>query len=817
MNPLLGETLAGRYRVDAPLGRGGMAEVYKVWDERRAVHLAMKVLREDLAQDRIFLRRFQREAQTLEKLQHPNIVRFYGLDRDGLLAFMLMDYVEGTTLRADIFQADGKPFSLDETMAVLKPVSSALHYAHGQGRVHCDVKPGNIMRKRNGDVLLADFGIARMTDGATATMVGAGTPAYMAPEQVRGEDPSPQTDIYALGVVLYEMLTGGERPFTGEQATISGTTGEKVRWEQTHLNPPDARRFNRDLSAGAAALLQACLSKDPSGRPASVLDVQNRLVSAEAVPEAAIEERPEDLPTILEPEPPQVEFLPQAPLAELEDGIPTTLEPEEPQEALPSAALAPDPVDPVEEQEKLQQLQHSVARLYQDAPRGIRPAAASRKPQTGSLLENVKAFFATASTGMTQPTTTRWLLSLLAAFLAAALLTYIRLSRQYLTGDVFLRNLMLSPWTGLLLGISQAFALRMDLRRSALWSAGTGLAFLTGAVTDLPPVSWLVAGTAMSLVQTLLIRKPFRQVWPWIPASMLAFALPELLMYSPQVSLEYSTRLVFSCFKIHFCGHSGTIASFFRLALSIYLTSVIYGLVSLPVVKCLLPRAPERTEMGPLASLSGGKNSMKAALEAGLACLAAAFKQDALRWLGFSTIPFALLFAALVFPVSYGRMIHGLMSSNHLVRWTIICLGLTLGAVRAYLLRLKLWEGAVLTAGFIAGLYLTQEIDFSPFAFLLIGAGLGFVEAFLLDRTLKTSWRRILETALLVELIGLTADILTWGSYENRRMLGERVFIPVFTRIRLVLPAALQYGLLYAFTDLPSALSIMKGTRYEED
>jgi serine/threonine-protein kinase len=280
MNPLLGRTLAGRYRVEAPIGRGGMAEVYKVWDEQRAAHLALKMLREDIAQDRIFLRRFKREAQTLANLQHPNIVRFYGLEQDGLLAFMLMDYVEGTTLRAEIFQADGTPIPLERTIDIIRPICSALHYAHGQGRVHCDVKPGNIMLKRNGDVLLADFGIARMTDAATATMIGAGTPAYMAPEQVKGQDPTPRTDIYALGVVLYEMLTGGERPFTGERAEVTGTTGEKVRWEQMHLDPPDPRRFNPDLDEKVGELITACLAKDPGERPGFVLELLNQLAGA---------------------------------------------------------------------------------------------------------------------------------------------------------------------------------------------------------------------------------------------------------------------------------------------------------------------------------------------------------------------------------------------------------------------------------------------------------------------------------------------------------------------------------------------------------
>ena len=213
-----------------------MAEVYKVWDSKRGVHLAMKLMHEDLALDNVFLRRFKREARTLEKLQHPNIVRFYGLEQEGRLVFMLMDFVDGESLKHRIFDARG-PIPLDEVYEVIQPVCQALRYAHGEGFVHADVKPGNIMIDKTGRVLLSDFGIARMTESSTVTMAGAGTPAYMAPEQARGETPLIQTDIYALGIVLYEMVTG-ERPFTGELATISGTSGEKTRWEQMNLNPP---------------------------------------------------------------------------------------------------------------------------------------------------------------------------------------------------------------------------------------------------------------------------------------------------------------------------------------------------------------------------------------------------------------------------------------------------------------------------------------------------------------------------------------------------------------------------------------------------
>ena len=277
MNPLLGRILSGRYRVDSTLGRGGMAEVYKVWDEQRTAYLALKLLREDLAQDRLFLRRFKREAQTLSKLQHPNIVRFYGLEQDGLLAFMLMDLVKGTSLRAEIFQLDGSPMSIQRILEIMRSVCSALNYAHQQGMIHCDAKPGNILIEESGKLLVTDFGIARMTDAATATMVGMGTPAYMAPEQVRGLDPTPQTDIYSLGVILFEMLTGGERPFTGERATITGSTSEKVRWEQMKLDPPSLKRWNPDITPELEALVVKCLMKDPVDRYGSVLDLQQEL------------------------------------------------------------------------------------------------------------------------------------------------------------------------------------------------------------------------------------------------------------------------------------------------------------------------------------------------------------------------------------------------------------------------------------------------------------------------------------------------------------------------------------------------------------
>jgi eukaryotic-like serine/threonine-protein kinase len=276
MSDLVGATLSSRYRVDKFLGRGGMADVYKVWDVQRAAVLAMKVLHDDLAEDEVFLRRFRREAQTLAKLTHPNIVRFYEMGKDGELVFMLMEYVDGITVSKARTRL-GKPFTLPQVLGILQPVCSALHFAHRLGLVHCDIKPANIMLDQTGRVLLTDFGIARVSEGATATMVGAGTPAYMSPEQVSGANPSPQTDIYSLGVVLYHLLTGGERPFTGEKATITGTIAEKIRWEQRNLPPPSPRLYNPEITPELEAVILRCLAKDPRKRYTSATDLLSDL------------------------------------------------------------------------------------------------------------------------------------------------------------------------------------------------------------------------------------------------------------------------------------------------------------------------------------------------------------------------------------------------------------------------------------------------------------------------------------------------------------------------------------------------------------
>ena len=234
------------------------------------------MLHEDLALDKVFLRRFKREAETLAKLQHPNIVRFYGFEVEPRQAYMLMGYVSGESLKHKIYDSD-EPMDLEEILDIMRSLCSALGYAHKQGLVHCDIKPGNVIFAADDTPFLTDFGIARLTDPATATMVGAGTPAYMAPEQVRGLHPVPQTDIYALGVMLFELVTGGERPFTGENAPDQGSTSAQVRWEQINLQPPSPRVINQVLSIEMEDIILKCLAKDPDDRYQNASELINAL------------------------------------------------------------------------------------------------------------------------------------------------------------------------------------------------------------------------------------------------------------------------------------------------------------------------------------------------------------------------------------------------------------------------------------------------------------------------------------------------------------------------------------------------------------
>lgn len=283
MADLTGQILGGRYRVETFLGRGGMSEVYKVFDVQRAVYLAMKVLNADLAGDQVFMQRFLQEAQALEMLQHPNIVRFYGLVKASGHAFILMDFIDGLALNK-VIGMKHKSLSIQRILDILQPVCAALYYAHQMGMVHCDIKPANIMIHRNGAVYLADFGIAQMTAVTKQAPISVGTPAYIAPEQLSNQQATPAADIYSLGVVLYEMLTGGQRPFSGESAKTTGSITKKIIWEKQHLPAPSPRKFNSRISPALEAVVLRCLERDPERRFSTTLELLYALQSTISSP-----------------------------------------------------------------------------------------------------------------------------------------------------------------------------------------------------------------------------------------------------------------------------------------------------------------------------------------------------------------------------------------------------------------------------------------------------------------------------------------------------------------------------------------------------
>ena len=260
-----GALLCGRYRLQQSVGRGGMADVYLAFDNKRQAQVAVKILREDLAEDPDFVRRFRREAEALARLDHPNIVRFYGFEQDGPVAFIVMDYIEGATLRRQLLDQHG-PLEIKTLTSILRDLCGALHYAHLNGVVHRDLKPGNVMLKRDGKALLTDFGIARAGAAVTMTAPIMGTPPYMSPEQCEGAEPDARSDIYSLGVLLFEMATG-RRPFTGDEPGLT-ETGTPARIQEAHLRmpPPEPRSLNPKLPAAASAVILRALAKRPADR-----------------------------------------------------------------------------------------------------------------------------------------------------------------------------------------------------------------------------------------------------------------------------------------------------------------------------------------------------------------------------------------------------------------------------------------------------------------------------------------------------------------------------------------------------------------------
>ncbi|HEV8064237.1 MAG TPA: serine/threonine-protein kinase, partial [Acidimicrobiales bacterium] len=262
--PLVGQVLARRYRVEALIGRGGMAEVYRGFDDRLARPVALKVLKESYEGDQGVRRRFGEEARSAAMLSHPNVVGVYDAGDEGGRAFIVMELVPGDTLASRI--ASG---SLDEAFVrrVGGEVLDALAAAHAHGLLHRDIKPANVLLTTEGVAKVADFGIAKAldrpadTEDSTAVSVVLGTPGYLAPERAQGNPASVASDIWSAGVLLYESLAG-RKPFEGSSPVAVALAAIEGRYVPV-------TEFRPDVAPDLAAVIDKALQTDPAGRFAS--------------------------------------------------------------------------------------------------------------------------------------------------------------------------------------------------------------------------------------------------------------------------------------------------------------------------------------------------------------------------------------------------------------------------------------------------------------------------------------------------------------------------------------------------------------------
>ena len=275
--PLAPGTRLGHYDVTALLGEGGMGQVWQATDTQLNRQVALKILPDAFAADPDRLARFKREAQILASLNHPNIAAIYGIEEAEGTRALVLELVEGPTLADRISKG---PIPLDEALPIARQIAEALEAAHEAGVIHRDLKPANIKVREDGTVKVLDFGLAKALDPnpdadpsqsptltAAATQMGVilGTAAYMSPEQARGKTVDKRADVWAFGVVLYEMLTG-TRPFQGEDVSLTLASVMK-----SDLN---VTRIPNDVPATVRTVLRRCLEKDPTQRIRDIGDVR---------------------------------------------------------------------------------------------------------------------------------------------------------------------------------------------------------------------------------------------------------------------------------------------------------------------------------------------------------------------------------------------------------------------------------------------------------------------------------------------------------------------------------------------------------------
>lgn len=280
MSEDLGGKIIGKYELRERVGRGGMAEVYKAYHISLGRFVALKILHPFLGEDPQFKERFEQEARNVAQLRHANIVQVYDFDFEPQreLYYMVMEYIDGPTLRARLMQLSfqGERISIPEAISITRDLGSALGYAHSRNMIHRDLKPGNIMFDSDGRVVLTDFGIARIISGPTVTASGSmiGTPAYMSPEQGLGQSGDHRSDIYSLGIVLYQLVTG----------TTPYNADTPIAIVLKHVNDPlpPPSTINSEIPEGLERIIYKALAKSPDDRYQHVEEMAAHLMDLEA-------------------------------------------------------------------------------------------------------------------------------------------------------------------------------------------------------------------------------------------------------------------------------------------------------------------------------------------------------------------------------------------------------------------------------------------------------------------------------------------------------------------------------------------------------
>src|SRR5271154_1601813 len=260
---IAGTLLGGRYRIIGLLGRGGMGEVYRATDLTLGQSVALKFLPAEAAGNNRLLERFAGEVRVARQVSHPNVCRVYDLGEGDGAPFISMGYVDGEDLASLLLRIGRLP--ADKAIETARKLCAGLAAAHDRAIIHRDLKPQNIMMNKRGDVVIMDFGLAAIADQLSGAEVRNGTPAYMAPEQLRGSEVTGKSDIYALGLVLYELFTG-KRPYAGNSAK------DLLRQEES-AQLTSMTSIASDIDPAVEKAIRRCLEPDPARRPANALSI----------------------------------------------------------------------------------------------------------------------------------------------------------------------------------------------------------------------------------------------------------------------------------------------------------------------------------------------------------------------------------------------------------------------------------------------------------------------------------------------------------------------------------------------------------------